>query len=415
MLLTANHLCYGQYTAPIDTTNPQIVTDTNKTSAYLVPDVPQKWVNWTQYDGKRLSFKIGAVLLLDYTAFFQNDSSKAQVSTQQNKLELRAARLMFSGLLKFKNPWQYFISAEFRGFARDTSENAFGLTDAYLTIPLGKADKYGKLTIGKIKETHIYEMVGDAVNIPQTERILNPFFVSRNIGIRYMFNSLQSRMTYSVGWFNDGWVTGVPLKESGNDFTVRITGLPVLSSGGDKYLHLGASMRYIGADYHSLRYRGKVESNVSDYYVDTKSMDASHAWNLAGEFLYTSKSYSVTAEWVQNWTTADISTLSFNCWNIVASWVLTGENRPYDKTVAYARRIMPKKKSGAWELVARFSRLDLQDKSIDGGILNKWHMGVNWWATQHWRVSVAYGISTLDRFNKTGLTNQVLTRLQWVL
>ncbi|RAI97595.1 phosphate-selective porin [Chitinophaga skermanii] len=415
LLVCSNRLVYGQYTAPIDTNNQQIVLDTQKTSTFVIPDVPQKWINWTQYDGKHISFKIGAVFLLDYTAFFQNDSSKAQVSTQDNTVEIRAARLMFSGLFKFKNPWQYFVSVEFRGFGRDTSEHAFGLTDAYLAIPFGKADKFGKLTIGKMKETHIYEVVGDAVNIPQTERVMNPFFVSRNIGVKYMIRSLHDRMTYAIGWYNDGWVTGVPLSKSGNDVTFRVSGLPILSKTGDQYLHLAASSRYIGADNHTLRYKGKVESNVSDYYVDTKSIDASHSWNLGGEFLYNYKGYSLTAEYVQNWTPADIGTLTFNGWNIIASWVITGEHRPYDKMASYARRIMPKKKSGAWEVVARYSHLDLTDRSIDGGILKKWHFGVNWWASQHYRVSVGYGVSTLDRFAKTGLTNQILTRIQWVL
>jgi phosphate-selective porin len=406
----------AQYTSPIDTTNLSLVPDSAMHGNYTVPDVPKKWINWTHYEGKKFSYKLGFVFLLDFTGFSQNDESIAQVSEQKNKLEIRALRLILSGQLKFKNPWQYFVSVEFRGFARDTGEHAFGLTDLYLAIPLAKGNHYGKLTIGKIKETHIYEMVGDAVNTPQTERILNPFFVSRNIGVEWSKVAINNRMTYAVGWFNDGWIKGVPLRESGSDVTARITGLPVIDKTGATYLHVGVSSRYIGAERNTLRYKGKVESNVSDYYVDSKSFDAVNGWNLAGEFLYNVHNYSLTAEWVRNWNNATASNNPiFGGWNIVASWVITGEHRPYDKQVAYARRIMPTGKKGAWELVARYSHLDLQDNNIDGGILDKWHLGVNWWASQHWRCSMSYGISTLDRFDKRGITNQLLTRIQWVL
>ena len=38
--------------------------------------------------------------------------------------------------------------------------------------------------MGKIKEPFVYEMVGDAANLPHVERLLSPFFVNRNIGFR---------------------------------------------------------------------------------------------------------------------------------------------------------------------------------------------------------------------------------------
>ena len=51
----------------------------------------------------------------------------------------------------------------------------------------------------------------------------------------------------------------------------------------------------------------------------------------------------------------------FNGSYITGSYVLTGENRPYDKRVGYARRIIPKSRWGAVELVGRFGYVDLDD------------------------------------------------------
>ena len=52
-------------------------------------------------------------------------------------------------------------------------------------------------------------MVGDAANLPHQERVLNPFFISRNIGLKLtqVIGDAQ-RMTASAGVFNDWWVNG---------------------------------------------------------------------------------------------------------------------------------------------------------------------------------------------------------------
>lgn len=137
------------------------------------------------------------------------------------------------------------------------------MTDVAFTFPLGGPAT--KLTVGKTKETFSYEMVGDAGNLPQQERVLNPFFVSRNIGVKLTQVVGESqRMTASAGVFNDWWVTGDSLADSGTDISARITGLAWDQRDGRSFLHLGASGRYAGADENILRYKGRPESNVAD-------------------------------------------------------------------------------------------------------------------------------------------------------
>jgi phosphate-selective porin OprO/OprP len=99
---------------------------------------------------------------------------------------------------------------------------------------------------------------------------------------------------------------------------------------------------------------------------------------------------------------------------VTGAWVVTGEHRPYDKKVGYARRVMPKGRGGAVELIARYGLVDVTDKDLDGGYLTKWFAGVNWWANRRIRISAGYGRATLDRFGTTGHTNQYFTRVQWV-
>jgi phosphate-selective porin OprO/OprP len=69
---------------------------------------------------------------------------------------------------------------------------------------------------------------------------------------------------------------------------------------------------------------------------------------------------------------------------------------------------------GALEPFVWFGRVNLDDAGIAGGKMNKQAVGVNWWATRRWKMSVSYGDIELDRFNLVGSTQQLLFRLQWI-
>ena len=93
---------------------------------------------------------------------------------------------------------------------------------------------------------------------------------------------------------------------------------------------------------------------------------------------------------------------------------MTGEQRPYDRKAAYARRILPQGRWGAWEIVGRYGRVDLNDGTMRAGAMDGWWAGVNWWATNRWKCGVVYGNIDLDRFALTGNTQTFLARLQWI-
>ncbi len=100
------------------------------------------------------------------------------------------------------------MGGEYKGFDSDPEET-WQVTDVSFTFTIrGQATK---LTVGKTKETIAYQMVGDAANLPQAERVLSPFFVSRDIGvtISHVFGKEQ-RATAAVGVFNDWWVRDLP-------------------------------------------------------------------------------------------------------------------------------------------------------------------------------------------------------------
>jgi phosphate-selective porin OprO/OprP len=361
----------------------------------------------------RFAVKFGFVVMpMDYTSFDQDARSKSQVGNQQDELEARSLRLSARGFFELFRTWNYMLSYEYKGFDQ-TSVDDWNTTDVRISTVLGP--KLGTLTLGKIKEPFAYEMVGDAANLPHHERLLSPFFRSRNDGATLGNAVLDQRATWAVGWYNDWWTQGTSWSDSGNDFAGRVTALPIWSEDGANYLHVAASTRYYGAVNDQLRYKGKPASNVADDYVDTGKVAGDHAWHTGVEALWNHGGYSVLAEYVRaDLSTRDDSDPTLDGWYVTGSWVVTGEHRPYDRKAGYARRILPQGRWGAVELIGRYGHVDLDDKTISGGTMDGWWAGVNWWANNRWKASVGYGNIDLDRFGVTGNTKTLLTRLQWI-
>src|ERR1039458_118794 len=379
---------------------------------FFVPDVPPSVVDQTQARSRWFSLQLGVSAVFDYTALEQNAASVSQVGVQENEFQVRDLRLMLRGTIGSDYKVNYFVAGVYKGF--DTSPNTtWEMVDFWLAFPLGSPAT--KLTVGKLKETFGYEMVGDSGNLPQQERVLTPFFVSRSVGAKLSHVLANQRMTMSVGVYNEWLTSGDSLDDSGTDVSARLTGLAWDQEDGKRFLHLGLAGRYAGAEHGTLIYKGRPESNVTDNYVDTGNFPGDHAWHFGLEALWNEGPFSVLAEYNRAWVDAPaVGDPQFSGYYVTASWILTGETRPYDRTVGYARRVMPEGRWGAPELVARFSHVDLDGGEVLVGKFDKTYLGINWWATRRWKIGFGWGHTWLDRNGTTGVTDIFLTRLQWI-
>ena len=365
----------------------------------------------TAFDNKAFNLRVGFAILADYHFIGQNATSLEQVGPQASVFDLRAGRVLVMGRIKFRKPWFYIFSADYDE-KRNRGDHVFDILDLAVTIPLWKKSR---IPIGKQKEPFILEMVAVAAFLPQQERLLNPFFNSRNIGVRYSDNFFKNRMSLSVGVYNDWFRSGLKFQDSGTQVSGRVTGLPIYSKDQRTFLHLGLGLRYNGADQNTMRFRARPESNVTDYYADTGNFAATHATQFALEAFYNKRSFSVMAEYTRAKVEAPASgNPSFSGSYVTLSYFLTGDTRPYDKYAANILPVIPKSRWGAVEVVGRVGYVDLDDYLIKGGKLTTWYAGVNWWASKQWKIGIGYGLSDLDRFNVSGRTQRFITRLQWV-
>ncbi|MBV8223268.1 MAG: hypothetical protein JO293_07890 [Candidatus Eremiobacteraeota bacterium] len=121
------------------------------------------------------------------------------------------------------------------------------------------------------------------------------------------------------------------------------------------------------------------------------------------------------AETAEAWCLApQVGNPKFYGYTIEGSWVISGEGRPYDPNVGFARRVIPKSKGGAWELGVQFSRDDFNNAGVEGGDMGLGWVGVNWWQTPYWKYSIGYGTTGLTQNDTFGQLHRVQMRVQWV-
>ena len=59
------------------------------------------------------------------------------------------------------------------------------------------------------------------------------------------------------------------------------------------------------------------------------------------------------------------------------------------------------------------SHVDVADGPVDGGVMDRATIGINWWATRRWKLGVDYGAINLNGFGLDGVTYAFHTRIQW--
>jgi phosphate-selective porin OprO/OprP len=376
---------------------------------YAIPDFAPGRQILPQIDRHWLSSALSLEMIGDWTGFRQDDASLRQVGEQADKFEVRSARVRLSGRLGASERLGYVVAAQYRGFDVDPQRN-WDITDLAVTYQFSRNGT--RLQIGQIRETFSYEIIGATATMPQSERVLSPFAASRNLGVSatYVFGK-DDDWNLSAGIYRDSF----GFSGSGAGATARLTHLLWENAAAGRYLHVGGAWRRRPAVDGTLRYRGRPGSNVADNFVDTGDFQANRADHLGLEALWSDGGLSVLTEFVGAFVNApEAGNPFFHGFYVTGSFVLTGESRPYNRALGLARRIVPRGRWGAPELVARFGAVELNGGSVRGGRYDRIDLGVNWWATTRWKMGVNAGRTWLKRNDETGVTDSFLVRLQYV-
>jgi len=337
-----------------------------------------------------------------------------------NGVEFRRARLFFEGTVYE----QLFFKAQY-DFAG--GESAF--KDVFVGVSgLGPV---GKVQVGQFKEPFFLDEQTSSNYITFMERGLNAvFFPDRNVGVMAMNTAAEKRFLWQLGVFRDTDDFGDAFSNFNRtdwDTALRLTGLPLWSEDGSRFLHLGAGYvhRFRGENE---RYRQRPEAHLADRFVDTGTLAARGADLFDAELAWVHGPLSVQSEYTYALLDRNEGGSNVGFWGAYGqvSYFLTGEHKVYEPDYGRFGRIKPKANFnpakggwGAWEIAARFSYLDLDDRDVRGGQLWDASAGVNWHLFPNARIMLNYIHADLSgreaaspAFNVGGTGNIVQTRFQ---
>ena len=370
------------------------------------PSLEEKWLS---FDNRAFSLRWGWMLLFDGAAFRQDSINEEQVGEVKAKGEPRADRIFLGGVLKFRKPWRYTISANFNGLDALPGEK-FSFMDIALDIPLNSW--LGSVSVGrqKVGVSQEWMMPGADWIFMERSGMANAFVPQRNIGLRLHNSFANGRATYSAGVFNDWFVNDRSISENGNQYTARVSYLPVDRNDGRTIVSVATAVYYKENTEGTLKYRSRPESNQAPYFVDTGSFDANHSTSTQFEVMTINGPTQIFGELM--FTPVNAPTVGdpfFYGGFVGASHFLTGEHRTFNRNDGYYGRFVPRspfsfrnRGIGAWEISGRYSYVDLTDETIDGGTMSRITGAISWYPNSHWRIEVNYGHGVLDRAGARG-------------
>lgn len=295
----------------------------------------------------------------------------ADVRPLDDDVLLRRARIGVQG--EFNDRWSFEAEYDFVGHG------------AFKTVALEyEGWKQGAFTIGQIKVPFGLEELTSSNNLVFIERALpgDSLSLSRRLG--FAFDRNRDHYTVALMGFGPS-IDG----HEGNGAGARFTLAPVISDHAVLHVGVAAVTERARGD---VKFNARPESRVTDVkFVNTGDLDdARQIHRLGLEAAWRNGPVSVQAEWMhaEIERNAGLAEVDVDGWYVAGSWFLTGESRPYRNGTF--RSLKEYHRGGAWELAARYSRLDLDDGTVRGGTESNWTLGVNYHAGKHLRIMANY-------------------------
>ena len=375
---------------------------------------------WNELSTSWIDLELHITAMVDGAFFVQDAESIEQVGAVPDDVLFRLDNLELDGQLRAPFPWSFQIEAEYDGADQNNSQKGWTLSSLNVTIPVGSLFS---VTIGNQSEGVTMERLANSYDLVFMERstMSSALTVPRSTGVRFKGLLAGGRVNWSAGWYN-GWLTNdLSFSESGNIFNGRVAGLPVDANGGRRLLHLGAWGAYAEAQEGQARSRSRPEVYEAPFFVDTGDVPAESSASVGVEFAAVEGPFTLAAEYTGIHTDAPlVGDPRFWAYYVQASWAITGETRPYLRACGCFGQLQPSAPfsfrhggTGAIELGARYSAIDLTSQAVDGGKFERWSGAASWFPTGSWRLEFNYGYGKLQRSGLTGRTHFYQLRLQW--
>ncbi len=319
----------------------------------------------------------------------------AGIGTFEDGIETRRLELGVKGTIH--DELEYKVEFDFAGGDADFKDVYLQMKD----FPEGH-----DLQFGQFKEPMYINELGSSKDLTFVEKGLAEALIpARSVGVA-MHHKTEENMGWSVGLFkrdDDGFGadSGDADGDGSHAVTGRIFGAPVYADGGKNLVHIGASYSVRSPDDDTVRIQSRADAHDMSRIADTGSLtNVDHQTLKAIEFGTINGPLSFQAEAVESFNKRKdgAADATFKGKYVQGSYVLTGESRTYKPGAGVFGRVDVADPvlgadgggSGAWEIAARYSTLDLTDGGVTGGELTEHTLGLNWYLDSAMRVMLNF-------------------------
>jgi phosphate-selective porin OprO/OprP len=319
---------------------------------------------------------------------------------------IRRARLAWSG--RIFSDWIYKVDYDFT----DGGE----LKDSYIGYT---GFPQARLRMGLMEIPLGLQYRSSSANSQLIERsLLGAFGGDRYIGL--MADTKRQHWSAAAGVFGDDANEQRERNDEGWGGGARLTISPI--NHNNKVLHFGLASFYRHLnDQATLRFDEQPEARVAGFdIVDTGIIPGARTYTRSGvEWAAVRNRWSAQAEYMVTDVRRTVwQDVGFSGGHIQSGFFLTDDSLNYengDFGSPYPNHLVGEGGFGAWELVARYSTLDLTDEDIIGGEIDSLTFGLNWYPVPMLRFSANYiNVLNVDDGPNAGQEPRIfLVRSQW--
>jgi len=302
------------------------------------------------------------------------------------------------------------------------------------------------VTAGKFKPPVGLERLQSGADIRFIERGLPTNLVpNRDLGLQFSGEFGGGLFAYQVGYFNgvtdgqssDNLTAPDVESDTGGDYAARVFFQPFINSENFSLRGLGFGLGSTWQDIPGVAtntylsaYRSPGQQSVFSYRANTATgttpNNATFAngerLRLAPQLYYYRGSFGILGEYTQ--VEQDVSrtvggvtradTLTNSAWQTQFSWFITGEEESFRGFIPGSTWQPGKPGLGAFELVARYQELDVDDAAFVAGAnsfanpataISKetaWGVGLNWYPWNTVKLSINYDVTSFEGGAATG-------------
>lgn len=349
----------------------------------------------------------GAALYLDDNKNTVDDSRPGRGNLANYGTILRSARIGAEGVMYEDYLWR--MEADFR----DEEVRIRGAFLEYIRLnPF-------RIMVGNIKEPMGLEWMSSRNRATFLERgpSLDAYKPDWGLGMRLEYRGSQYNIMGAL--MSGGSLARERAVTSGYAFAGRATVAPYVS--GSTFTHLGINSSYrvnsyaeridgaFDRQYQEVRLRTRLGTRAIDgRFIGADDIeDVVDITRFHAEAAFGVGPFSVQGEWTQLDVRRDFfrNDITLGGYYVQASYFLTGESRNYRPQRGNFGALLPNRNfrpgfgPGAIELAVRYSLVDSIDDDYDGGKMEHYTVGLNWYLNRETRLMLNYIYLDAERMN----------------